>query len=312
MQDTGPGHGLSNSGTSILTSGAGSTAKLAIVRQVLAEVCRELAQSLDPTAEAKLELTLDTLDIGKAGDVLSAHSESVATAVLRAERWDMTLLAGVDTGFVHSLIEVLFGGNGAGAPFRPERNLTRIELEVVKVVFRRLATALERGFAEVGATAFHMEESHSPPSYEAIGRPSTMVAVASIDLASVSGTGRLFVALPQSAFVFLKAAPPKKPAQPKMAVDPQWQQSLGNRLYGAEVSLMAVLGSKEMTLGEVSDFRPGQIIEMESVSSHRISLDCNGQSLFWCKLGQADGAYSLTIDDVISREQELMDDILPH
>lgn len=300
------------SGTGILTGPASAAGKLAILRQVLADVCEGLTRLLASGGEARLELQLGAIDLGKAGDVLAAHSESIASAALRAESWDASLLAGFDRDFLYALIDVLFGGQGGEAPFRPDRNLTKIEAEIVKVVFRQVALALESSFGRTGPASFSLERTDSPPSYDCIGRPSSTIAVATIELASAGGGGRMFIALPQSAFVFLRPLPVRKSPGPAPAMDPQWRNLLGNRLYGADVSVTAVLGSKQMTLGEIADLRLGQIIEIDSVSGHRISLDCNGQQLYWCKLAQANGVYSLNVEDAINHEQEFMDDILSH
>lgn len=300
------------SGTGLLTGPASAAGKLAILRQVLADACRNLTRLLASGDEAKLELQLAALDFGKAGDVLAAHSESIASAVLRAESWDASLLAGFDRDCIYSLIDVLFGGQGGEEAFRPDRNLTKIEAEIVKVVFRQVALALERSFGQAGPASFSLERTDCPPSYDCIGRPSSMIAVATIELASAGGGGRMFIALPQSAFVFLRPPPVRKAPAPAAMIDPQWRNLLGNRLYGADVSVTAVLGSKQMTLGEIADLRIGQIIEIDSVSGHRISLDCNGQQLYWCKLAQADGVYSLNVEEAINHEQEFLDDILSH
>lgn len=304
--------GTARSGSGVLTGPASAAGKLAILRQVLAEACRELEQALSPAGEPKLELRLGEVDLGKAGDVLAAHSESIATAALRAAQWDATLLAGLDRDFLYSLVDVIFGGAGAETPFRPERNLTRIETEVVRVVFGQMTRALERSFDQTGAVSFSVERTDMPPAYDVIGRPSSVIAVATVELACAVGGGRMFIAVPQSAFVFLRPPPARKAASPAPVLDPQWRNLLGNRLYGADVTMTAVLGSKQMTLGEIADLRLGQIIEIDSVTGHRVSLDCNGQKLYWCKLAQANGAYSLNVEDAINQEQEFMDDILSH
>lgn len=312
MQNSEAQPGAARSGTGILTGPASAAGKLAILRQVLADGCRELAQSLSPPGEPKLELRLGSVEIGKAGDLLAAHSESVATAALRAVQWDTSLLVGFDRGFLYALVDVLFGGAGADTPFQAERNLTRIETEVVKLVFGQMALALEGSFSQMGAVSFSLARTDVPPAYDSIGRPSSMVAAATIDLACAAGGGRMFIAVPQSVLVLLRPPPVRKAASPAPALDPQWRSLLGNRLYGADVMLTAVLGSKQMTLGEIADLRLGQILEIDSVSDHRVSLDCNGQKLYWCKLAQANGAYSLNVEDAINHEQEFMDDILSH
>ena len=65
----------------------------------------------------------------------------------------------------------------------------------------------------------------------------------------------------------------------------------------AEVTAFAILDETSLTLGDVSDWRVGDLIPLKAAADTKIRLDCKGQSLFWCELGQAKGHYTLKMAD---------------
>lgn len=299
-------------GIALLTGSGQAVDKLPVLRDVMKNLTLALPESLHPSAAARLELSLLSVDAGKAGDVLSAHAESVAGAAIQCERWDGRILAGIDRGFLQSLIDALFGGDGNEPPYLAERPLTKLETAIVKWLFQQLGSALRSAFERIVETTFAVEKVDCPPAFDCIGKPSAAIASASFTLKCNGGTGRMFVAFPQPALAFLKSAPVSEPAVTAPAADPAWTRLLGSRISRAGLSMTATLGSTQMTLGDIAGFRPGQIIGLDTVSQNRVRLDCNGQALYWCTLGQADGSYTLSIEREIDREQEFMDDILSH
>ena len=76
--------------------------------------------------------------------------------------------------------------------------------------------------------------------------------------------------------------------------------------------MRAVLGPIELTLGDIAEFKPNQVVPLDGLSSNLVRLECNEEPLYWCTLGHAKGAYTLSIDTAIDREQEVIDDILFH
>ena len=75
------------------------------------------------------------------------------------------------------------------------------------------------------------------------------------------------------------------------------------------VSLKAVLEERTVDLGDVAAFEVGQVIELQATPRSLVRLECNGQALFRCHLGQSQGAYMLRVEDVIDEEQEFIDDL---
>ncbi|HEY8261169.1 MAG TPA: FliM/FliN family flagellar motor C-terminal domain-containing protein, partial [Methylosinus sp.] len=67
---------------------------------------------------------------------------------------------------------------------------------------------------------------------------------------------------------------------------------------------------RDLTLGDIARFEVGQIVELPVTPTGLIKLECEGQALFWCEIGQKDGAYTIRIEDFVDKEQEFIDDVL--
>lgn len=261
------------------------------------------------SAAVPFPLAFAGVESGNAGDVLAAHAESVVSASIGVAEWGADLLAGADRRFVLGVIDAVCGGSGMVPPAIAERPLTRIETEISGWMFARLAEALQAAFAPDGEARFVPGNIDCPPVYDCIGRPSTAIAAATFT--SPSG-GRMFVAIPQSAFLFLPAAAPAIAPKREPAPDTGWVRKFGSRLGQADMVMRAVLGPIELTLGDIAEFHPQKVVPLEGLAASMVRLECNGEALYWCTLGQAKGAYTLSIDTAIDREQEVMDDILFH
>jgi flagellar motor switch protein FliM len=296
----------------ILTGSGGAAQKLPILREAFAELADELTDDFRASRGSSLEIKLTGVDIGKAGDQLSTYAESIAGASIRAVQWEASLLAGVDRGFVFAFIDAMFGGDGGEPPFTADRPLTVIETEIVTWMFTRVIAAMESSFREIAGTSFIIESTDCPPVFDSIGSPSNPIVAASFELQCAGGKGTLFIAMPQSALAFLRIPPARSAAKQPPSSDPAWTGQLGKQLGRADIGMRAVLGASELTLAEVASLHPGKIITLEPVSENRVRLECNGQPLFWCKLGQSQGVYTLSLEDAIDHEQEFMDDILSH
>jgi flagellar motor switch protein FliM len=156
-----------------------------------------------------------------------------------------------------------------------------------------------------------MEGAGAALDLEVLGGQSVQVVVAKFNLRAPGGIGRLFVAVPQAALMPFRVKLEKLPKREAPVVDPAWSERFRNQIRKAGVEVRAVLGTKNMTLGDLVRLKPGQVIELDHASKNRIRVESTGLPLFWSELGQADGLYTLRVNEFVDHEQEFMDDILP-
>ena len=66
----------------------------------------------------------------------------------------------------------------------------------------------------------------------------------------------------------------------------------------------AVLEEVAMSLGDVANFRVGELLPLQCNDFTSIRLECSGRGMFTCKLGQADGRYRLEVESPIAQTYE--------
>ena len=75
----------------------------------------------------------------------------------------------------------------------------------------------------------------------------------------------------------------------------------------ARIAVTAVLDELEMTLGDVAEFAVGQVLNLHGAGMGRVRLECAGREMFWCKLGQGEGRYSLEIEEPVEQEGDAVE-----
>jgi flagellar motor switch protein FliM len=65
-----------------------------------------------------------------------------------------------------------------------------------------------------------------------------------------------------------------------------------------------------MTLGEIAAIDVGHVLKLRGSGMGRVRLECGEHDLFWCKLNQADGRYTLEIEEPIVEERDILDDLI--
>lgn len=147
--------------------------------------------------------------------------------------------------------------------------------------------------------------------FAVIGRRNNMAVVAKFLLQALNRGGEMFVLIPQTALTPLRRALAHTTITETNNRDPQWAQKIRQEINRTEVKLRAILEEREVTLGEVSEFKVGQVIKLNATPTSRVKLESAAQPLFWCRLGQSDGAYVVRVEEQISQNQDFIDDILP-
>jgi flagellar motor switch protein FliM len=124
--------------------------------------------------------------------------------------------------------------------------------------------------------------------------------------------GNMFVLIPQTALNSVRHDLARDVASEISVRDPRWEKQIQNEIGQTEVKIRGVIEQRHFSLVDIAALKIGQVLTLEATAKTRVKLECNAESLFWCELGQADGFYTLRVEDFVSRERELIDVILPN
>lgn len=279
---------------------------LHVVFDQMANLCAESLRSMSPSQSY---FWLSTVASSRLADLLDRYEDAVA-AVYYAQAWDSRILIGFDREFVFTMVELMFGADGVEPPVDSARVFSNVELRLAQVLFERFGKALQSSFARASDVTFNLERIETRMDFLAIGRPNNMVVYAKILLQGLDRGGEMFVVIPHSALNPLRQVLAQIVSGESTNADPNWSRQLHSEIQLAEVVLKAVLEERLFTLGEVANFHVGQVIKLNATPNTLVRLECNNQRLFWCQMGQLNGAYSLQVKESADQKREFIDGIL--
>jgi flagellar motor switch protein FliM len=280
---------------------------LKVIFDRMAVTCTD---SLQPMAGTPCYFSVNGITNGRVGDIVKDYEANAVAAVFYAEQWDSRVLIMLDRDFVFTMVEAMFGSDGAEPPIDVERAFSNVELRVAQVLFERFAKALQSAFAATCEVTFSLERVETAMASLALGRTGNMSICANITLQALYRGGQMFIILPHSALNPLRQKLARVLVGDGRAADPNWREQMESEVRRTEVTLSAVLEERMITFADVARFHVGQLLELEATPRTLAKLESNNQVLFLCQIGQLDGYYALQVADPVDQKREFVDDIL--
>jgi flagellar motor switch protein FliM len=232
-----------------------------------------------------------------------AESRGLAAAVLSCAAFDTRMLMIFDDRIADTIAAVIFGADSGAAPQPRSRSaMTNIETALVAELARHLTRGLTKGFAQNGGIHLTFERLETLADIYALGRRDTPAIAARINIDTEAGPAPITLLFPQSLLLPVRKDLTFDPGSEAPMSDPRWIRDLEAGVTKAPIMVTAVLEELEMTLGEVAKFAVGEVLALQGVGMGRVRLECAGREIFWCKLGEMDGRYSLRVGDAIAQE----------
>jgi flagellar motor switch protein FliM len=250
------------------------------------------------------------------GDALAAHSHNTIAGVFHCPEWDSRILIGLDRDFMFTLLEIIFGADGSEPPFKHdsdfdgERPYTNIEVLLAQQLLEQVGKSMRTAFAPVCDATFKFERIETRMYFATIGSRNNLAIRAELMMQGLDNVGQMFVVIPQTALNPIRQNLTRVLSGYATERDPRWTKQIQQEVQRTEVKLQAILEERTMTLGEISELKIGQVIELQASPRSPIQLQNNNETVFWCQLGQRDGSYVLRVQDFVDQEQEFFDDIL--
>jgi flagellar motor switch protein FliM len=283
--------------------------RLPMLNVIFDRVATYCADGLRHMSASPSYFSVSNIESGRIGDILEDYDSNAIAAMYHAVDWDTRILVGFDRDFVFTMIEVLFGSDGSEPPVDDERAFSNIEMRVAQALFDEAGRAVQQAFGPISKTALNLERIETRMDFAIIGRRNNLAVVAKLLIQALGRGGEMFVIIPQSALSPMRQSLAHVVSTDVATADPRWSKQMQSEVSRTAVSLKAVLEERTVDLGDVAGFQVGQVLELQATPATLVRLECNGQALFRCRLGQSQGAYMLQVEDVIDEDQEFFDDL---
>jgi flagellar motor switch protein FliM len=205
----------------------------------------------------------------------------------------------VDPKLVFVIVDNFFGGDGRFYSKIEGREFTPTELRVIRNVLTQAFLDLKQAWAPVLDLEFEYQSSEVNPQFANIVSPTEIVVVCRFHVELDGGGGDLHITLPYNMIEPIRDLLDAGLQSDRNEVDERWTASLREEMKTAQVQLSSVLTEAQITLGDLRNLRPGDIIPIELPET--VILRAEGVPVLRGRYGVSDGHAAIKITDQLRR-----------
>ena len=189
-----------------------------VLQAIFDRLAGACADEMRAFCHAPCTFMLNGIKAGSTWDLLEPYEDGFG-AVYYSPEWDAHIVIGCDRRFIFSIIEAMYGADGAEAAYESNRAFSALEVRAMKAVLGRAAVALQTQFGVVATTSFKFERAETALDFATIGLADAPALMAQLISQVMDGGGRLFVLIPNAALAPLrKRLERDRPAEPPRSI----------------------------------------------------------------------------------------------
>lgn len=210
---------------------------------------------------------------------------------------------------VFSLVDCFFGGEGRFHTKIEGRDFTGTELRIVRRLVDMCFESLAEAWSPVLAIEFEYTGAEINPQFANIVSPSEVVVVSTFHIDLEGGAGYLHITMPYSMVEPIRDLLDAGIQSDSTDKDTRWSDLLQEEVKLAQVEVNTQLATAEVTVGDVLNFKPGDVIGFEMPEALVACVD--DIPIFRAHYGVSRGNYALKVvemlrhSDLTPRHKEL-------
>jgi len=208
-------------------------------------------------------------------------------AVINMDPLKGSAILEIDPAITFSIIDRLFGGQGEGA--KVSRDLTDIEQSVMEGIIVRVLGNMREAWSQVIDLRPRLGQIETNPQFAQIVPPTEMVVLVTLETKVGEVEGMMNFCIP---YLTIEPIISKLSAQywyssVRRGTTTENLNILRERLATIDVSLVAEIGSLDLTVRDVLSLRAGDVIRLQNTrTTDPMTLTVGSQPKFLCKAGQ--------------------------
>jgi flagellar motor switch protein FliM len=197
---------------------------------------------------------------------------------------------------IYPIIDRLMGGSNAEM-FVPQRPLTTIELRLVRRITDRALDNLTEVWSNLVEARFELTETESNPHLVQIIAPNEVVVVIGFELKMGARAGTMSLCIPFNVIEPVMGGLAKQSwlSYRRKAVSADQLRRLSSNLCQSAVGMRAFLGQTNISVSDLLELAPGDIIKTAKPAVSELILQVEGKNKFAGRLGQFKGKRALQI-----------------
>jgi flagellar motor switch protein FliM len=205
----------------------------------------------------------DALDRGKCGDLLAAMPNPASIAVLRLKPLPGHALLSLDPRLLLALLDGFFGGAGKVSA-DPMAAASSAAQRFFGLLLRTLAPEFNAAWAPIAPLEVELVKQEHDARFVQIGAAQDALVMVRFVVEFCGTSGSLDWLLPESQVAPVREALAADGSAEKTQLQQPWAPVLSTALQAAQIETRAVLGQAQISLRELVQLSPGDVIPIEA------------------------------------------------
>jgi flagellar motor switch protein FliM len=210
-----------------------------------------------------------------------------------------TALLVLDPKLVFIVVDNFFGGDGRYHAKIEGREFTPTEQRVIQMLLNLAFKDLHEAWAPVMDVDFEYINSEVNPQFANIVSPTEVVVASKFHIELEGGGGDLHMTMPYSMLEPIREMLDAGVQSDRTDTDERWMVALREEIRTAAVELESTLTETELTLRDIMNMKPGDIIPIEMPET--VTLRAEGIPIFRGTLGIANDNMAIKIVKQVER-----------
>ena len=296
----------------VLLSAAGHMPpeRMRLLTSLFGRLCQALRDNFFEVGGALIETSLKELRVAQVEQASIARPEWLVTLCSIRQQNTLSCI-GMDQSAVNLFIEAFLGGGAQERGSAPAREWTQFDHLIAGHAAEVIIATMTEAFSPSVEMQMRMEEIRPAQDTRELTLEERPLLMARLGLQGLGEEGEVCIILPPGLFSGMRPCPlESRPAEEPEEAESPWSAALNSKLRASEAVCRAVLDGGALTLEEVARLRPGQILELNTRVPAPVRLECDGETLFHCELGQAAGYFVVRLRQPASHEEDFLENVM--
>lgn len=255
------------------------------------------AISLTNLLQRTFNISRNSIEFSPFQEFLISKDDLGSIGVLNFSMLKSGALIIFDPALSFSLIEIMLGASVELDPLQLSRKLTTIELNVLKYVMSNCCGDLDRAFKPILEQESSLMKVENNQRLVSITEPESEVLVGSFTVNVGDTSGEMSMVFPLSTL-----EPVREPLKELLSVQTSsqnlWSDTLRQDAIELHTDVIAQSGLINLSVGEVAQLQPGDIIDLDYDPNSPLKVLVEGQLKFFAQPGTHNGKKAISLTGV--------------
>lgn len=246
-----------------------------------------------------VDVSIHSVEISKFGEFMKIIPFPSSINIFKMEPLKGYSLFVIEAPLVFAFVEFFFGSSTARYVKSEGRSFTHIEQSVIKKIVITALNDMSNAWKSIAPISPEFVNSEMSPQFVTIVTPSELVIKVEIHVEVEDFMGKFFFCIPYSLIEPVKEKLYSGIQTDKFDVDHRWIANLKEMLMDSYVSVIAEIGTAELTCGELINLDVGSVINLAKPISNGLPVRVEGITKFIGSPGYSRGNQAVKIMNVL-------------